>query len=135
MNKGAVLSLLFVGLITGSYLEFETNLNRDVDLRDSGDTPVCPAGAFAFGSSGRNILDGPGLFSLNAALSKNFQLKEGVRLQVRLETFNFPNRTNFVPTNAFRQFNGLGGGFFSRVGNIGRGGGPRVFQYALKLRF
>jgi hypothetical protein len=38
MNKGALLSLLFVGLITGSCLEFEANLNRDVDVRDSSDT-------------------------------------------------------------------------------------------------
>ena len=58
-----------------------------------------------------------------------------MRLQVRLESFNMLNRTNFVETNAFRQFNGPGGGFFTRVGNIGRQGGPRIFQYALKLRF
>ncbi len=96
---------------------------------------MCPPGAFALGDSGRNIIDGPGLFSLNSALSKNFQLREGMRLQVRLESFNMLNRTNFVETNAFRQFNGPGGGFFTRVGNIGRQGGPRIFQYALKLRF
>ena len=96
---------------------------------------MCPPGAFALGTSGRNIIDGPGLFSINMALSKNFQLREGMRLQVRLESFNMLNRTNFRETNLFRQFNGLGGGFFTQVGNIGRGGGPRIFQYALKLRF
>ncbi len=124
------------GVAGSDFAFFDTTAFAEVPAcDDSGDTPVCPAGAFAFGSSGRNIIDGPGLFSLNAALSKNFQLKEGVRLQVRLESFNFFNRTNFQPTSAFRQFNGLGGGFFSQVGNIGRGGGPRIFQYALKLRF
>ena len=46
MNKGALLSLLFVGLITGSYLEFEANLNRDVDVRDSGDTILGPGIGF-----------------------------------------------------------------------------------------
>ena len=96
---------------------------------------MCPPGAFALGTAGRNIIDGPGLFSINMALSKNFQLREGMRLQVRLESFNMLNRTNFRETNLFRQFNGLGGGFFTQVGNIGRGGGPRIFQYALKLRF
>ncbi len=58
-----------------------------------------------------------------------------MRLQVRLETFNILNRTNFIMSDDFRQFNGVGGGFFTRVGNIGRGGGPRIFQYAIKLRF
>ncbi len=101
-----------------------------------GDTPAsCPSGAFAHGSSGRNILDGPGLFVASLALSKNFQLREGMRLQLRVESFNLLNRTNFLMTDEFRQFNGVGGGFFTRVGNIGRGGGPRIFQYALKLRF
>ena len=47
MNKGALLSLLFVGLITGSYLEFETNLNRDVDARDSADTKILGEGVGA----------------------------------------------------------------------------------------
>ena len=95
----------------------------------------CPANAFAHGTSGRNILDGPGLISTNIALSKNYQVREGMRLQVRLEAFNVFNRTNFIMSDEFRQFNGVGGGFFTRVGNIGRGGGPRIFQYAIKLRF
>ncbi|MCY4187275.1 MAG: hypothetical protein OXD30_02205, partial [Bryobacterales bacterium] len=99
-------------------------------------TPVsCPEGAFALGSAGRNILDGPGLFAMNAAVSKNFQIREGMRLQLRIESFNFINRTNFLMTSNFRQFNGVSGGFFTRTGGIGRGGGPRIFQYALKLRF
>ena len=101
-----------------------------------GDTAAyCPPGAFAHGNSGRNILDGPGLLTANLALSKNFQVREGMRLQLRIESFNFLNRTNFLMTSPFRQFNGVGGGYFTRVGNIGRGGGPRIFQYAVKLRF
>ena len=101
-----------------------------------GDIPAsCPPGAFAHGTAGRNILDGPSLIGANIALSKNFQLREGMRLQLRLESFNFINHTNFLMTGDFRQFNGVGGGFFTRVGNIGRNGGPRIFQYALKLRF
>ena len=112
------------------------NVPSCVDADAEAGTPIyCPEGAFALGSSGRNILDGPGLLSASLALSKNFQIREGMRLQLRIESFNFINRTNFLMTSAFRQFNGVGGGFFTRVGNIGRGGGPRIFQYALKLRF
>ena len=130
-----------LGSIRGSdYPFFDTRAFQDVPSCVDGDeeagTPLyCPEGAFALGSSGRNILDGPGLLSANIALSKNFQLREGMRLQLRIESFNFLNRTNFIMTNEFRQFNGVGGGYFTRVGNIGRGGGPRIFQYALKLRF
>ena len=101
-----------------------------------GDIPAsCPPGAFAHGNSGRNILDGPSLIVGSLAISKNYQLREGMRLQLRIESFNVYNKTNFLMLNEFRQFNGVGGGYFTRVGGIGRGGGPRIFQYALKLRF
>lgn len=90
---------------------------------------------FAFGNSGRNILDGPGLFSIDLALSKNFQLGENRNLQLRLESFNAINRTNFVITAPMTQFDSLTGGLLSRVGAAGRGGGPRIFQYAIKYRF
>ena len=96
---------------------------------------VCPANAFAFGNSGRNILDGPGLFSINTGLSKNFEIKEGHRLQLRLETFNILNRTNFIIQDDMTFFNAPTAGFLSAVGGVGRGGGPRVWQYALKYRF
>jgi hypothetical protein len=90
---------------------------------------------FAFGNSGRNILDGPGLFSVDLALAKNFQMGEGKNLQFRIESFNAINHTNFIITEAMTQFDSLTGGLVSRTGSVGRGGGPRVFQYAVKYRF
>jgi hypothetical protein len=90
---------------------------------------------FAFGNSGRNILDGPGLFSADLALAKNFSIREGHNLQLRVESFNVLNRANFVITTPMTQFDSLTGGLLSQVGAVGRGGGPRIFQYALKYRF
>ena len=130
-----------LGAIRGvDYPFFDTrafeNVPSCIDADPEAGTPVsCPEGAFALGTAGRNILDGPGLLSANVALSKNFTIREGMRLQLRIESFNFLNRTNFIMINEFRRFNGVGGGFFTRTGNIGRGGGPRIFQYAVKLRF
>lgn len=109
-------------------VELETDV-FDCGAQEGGFTP------FAFGNSGRNILDGPGLVSVNTGLSKNFILKEGHRLQVRIETFNVGNRTNFILQREMQPFNAPTGGLLSAVGNIGRGGGPRVWQYALKYRF
>ena len=100
----------------------------------------CGAGSdgfspFAFGNSGRNILDGPGMFSINTGLSKNFRPKEGHRIQFRLETFNVLNRTNFIIQREMKPFNSPTAGLLSAVGGVGRGGGPRVFQYAIKYIF
>ncbi|MEZ5362109.1 MAG: TonB-dependent receptor [Bryobacterales bacterium] len=90
---------------------------------------------FGFGTSGRNILDGPGLWSSDVALSKNFRIKEGHNLQLRVEAFNVLNRANFVIQDDMTFFDGIAGGLLSQVGAVGRGGGPRIFQYALKYRF
>ena len=111
-----------------SCVEFESDV-FDCGVQEDGFTP------FAFGNSGRNILDGPGLVSINGGLTKNFVLKEGHRLQVRLEAFNVANRTNFIIQREMQPFNAPTAGLLSAVGNVGRGGGPRVWQYALKYRF
>jgi hypothetical protein len=57
--------------------------------------PQVPTGAFAFGTSGRGILDGPGALSLNLSFSRNFVVREKNRFQFRWEAFNFLNRANF----------------------------------------
>ena len=61
---------------------------------DIADFPQVPQGAYTFGTSGRNILDGPGSLTLNLAFSRNFAVREKGRLQVRWEVFNFINRVN-----------------------------------------
>ena len=57
--------------------------------------------AGSFGTSGRNILRGPGVNNLDLAAFKNFELGKGTRLQFRLESFNAFNHTQFngVSTN------------------------------------
>ncbi len=87
---------------------------------------------FAFGNSGRNILDGPRSHFANIALMKNFRVAEGRTFQFRYELFNILNHANFrLPE---RQFNALGGGLITGVTDRGRGG-PRVMQAALKFEF
>lgn len=99
------------------------------------DTCVASANGFtpfAFGNSGRNILDGPVHSFVNLALMKNFSVAERKRVQFRYEVFNILNRANFQLPN--KQFNSLGGGLITGVTDRGRGG-PRVMQAALKFEF
>jgi hypothetical protein len=50
-----------------------------------------------FGTAGRNIIEGPGTFSLNSSISKQIQLGEGLRrLEFRLSANNILNHPNFV---------------------------------------
>jgi len=51
------------------------------------------------GTSGRGVCNGPGFFQWDAALYKNFELTDRVKLQLRAEIFNVTNRTNFIVGN------------------------------------
>ena len=83
-----------------------------------------PAGVF--GNAGRNILRAPGINSWDLSLFKNFPIKERANLQLRLESFNAFNHTQWgVPiydassphfgqitsTNVPGRINQLGGKF------------------------
>jgi hypothetical protein len=80
-----------------------------------------------FGNIGKGSLRGPGSFTWDMGLLKNFVFSERWRLQFRAEFFNIFNRTNFNdPTNALNN---------SKFGTITSAGDPRIGQLALKLFF
>ncbi len=80
-----------------------------------------------FGNAGRNILDGPGLASLNLSVMKNINFGDGLTAQLRAEAFNALNRTNFDQPQNF-----VGGAGF---GSISSAQNPRLIQLGLKLLF
>jgi hypothetical protein len=68
-------------------------------------TPGDPAAAFQmpdlykFGDSGFNILRGPGLATVDAALTRSIHLKDRAKLVIRGEAYNLLNRVNFALPN------------------------------------
>lgn len=98
------------GLPFSAVLANNATLNADFQLRPDVvgtaklDNPTRDrwfnAGAFAIpglyrqGTAGRHILRGPGLFSADWALFKEFRLTETAKLQFRWESFNALNNTN-----------------------------------------
>jgi hypothetical protein len=83
--------------------------------------------AGTFGNSGRDILEGPGFFTLDPTLSRNFRIREHQMLQLRWEAFNALNHPNF--NNPVATFTS------SQFGQITTTGDPRVMQIALKYVF
>lgn len=57
--------------------------------------------AFTFGDVGRNSVYGPGLQTLDLALSRVFRLTEKANFQLRAEAFNALNETNLGTPNRF----------------------------------
>jgi hypothetical protein len=54
-----------------------------------------PVTAVRFGSSGRNLLRGPGVFNLNASVFRKFRMTERFALEVRAEMFGVTNTPQF----------------------------------------
>ena len=89
--------------------------------------PAVPLGSYRFGTSGRNILDGPGTVNFNLGLSRRLKFGESKALQFRVESFNTPNHPNFnLPEN---RVDILSGGTISRVRN------NRTMQLGMRLEF
>jgi hypothetical protein len=54
----------------------------------------------AFGSSSRNMLEGPGFMTFNTGVSRQFKIREGQSLMLRGEAFNLLNHPNFANPGA-----------------------------------
>jgi Carboxypeptidase regulatory-like domain len=89
---------------------------------------TCPMFYGQFGNVGRDSFHGPGQNVTNLALMKDIQLKEQMRIELRLESYNTFNHVNFnLPTSDVNSRN------FGRI--TGDTLGPRVVQLAGKFYF
>lgn len=94
---------------------------------------------YGFGNAGIGIFQGPGQFNWDTSVSKHFALgwptKESSSLEFRAEAFNAFNHPQFGnPSNSFSSVdaNGVPQG----IGQITTTTvAPRIFQFALKLKF
>jgi hypothetical protein len=80
-----------------------------------------------FGTSGRNTIYGPGLQNLDGGLFKIIPLSEAKHLELRWETFNTMNHSNFLNPNA-----SFTSSAFGRITSANSG---RVMQIAAKVVF
>jgi outer membrane receptor protein involved in Fe transport len=86
---------------------------------------------------GRNSLNGPGLLTVDLALSKNVSLGNGPYLQLRAEVFNLFNRVNYgLPSSGIFIATADGGAAYNpNAGQITSAGPPRQMQLGVKLVF
>ncbi|MPY87294.1 MAG: hypothetical protein GEU99_05180 [Luteitalea sp.] len=79
------------------------------------------------GTSGRNILRGPGAVTADVSVIKNIALTSQARLQLRVEAFNVLNRPNFGTPVA-----SMGSPLFGQILSAGE---PRILQLSLRATF
>lgn len=80
-----------------------------------------------FGTSGRDLISGPGFWNWDMSLFKVFRLTEAMNLQFRAEFFNAFNQLRFNPPNM-----DVSSPFF---GQIQSAQPPRIVQLSLRLVF
>lgn len=104
------------------------------------------SGGLTQGNLGRNALRGFGAFQTDLALRREFPINERFKVQFRAESFNIFNRANFGAINNVWSTDTASAASFGRANNTQNAqlgglnslyqiGGPRSFQFALKLLF
>ncbi|MGA2739836.1 MAG: TonB-dependent receptor [Bryobacteraceae bacterium] len=83
---------------------------------------------YTFGDAGRNILIGPGLFTVDTSLSRRFQVGERSAIVFEAQAFNALNRVNFQMPQNFADVP-------STFGHIFSANPPRQIQFALRYSF
>jgi hypothetical protein len=104
-----------------------------------------PISTARLGSTGRNLLRGPGVFTMNQSVSKTFAFKEGrIKFQLLGEAFNLLNHPNFaVPGGTYAAPTLNSDGTVKSYGNFSvisgvlttQGVGPRQLEVGGYLRF
>jgi hypothetical protein len=90
---------------------------------------------FHFGNAGRDVIIGPGAFTFDFSLMKDFRFKESQRIQFRLEMFNALNHTNLGAPFTAVGVPGVTGRIFSDQGGTTNSPGARQIQFGLKYVF
>lgn len=80
------------------------------------------------GNAGRNILEGPSLLNLDASVFREFSVREGMTLTLRVEAFNVTNTPHYNNPQA-----GINSPQFGRV--VSAMQDQRQMQFGLTFRF
>jgi hypothetical protein len=98
-----------------------------------------PVTAVRFGSSGRNLLRGPGVFNLDTSLFRNFKMTERFTLQFRAEVFGATNTPQFAnPGATVSSLTRNTDGTIKALNGyteITSASGERQFRFAAKISF
>lgn len=87
-------------------------------------------GVSVFGNAARNVGFGPGCIGIDMSANKQWRFGEKLRLQLRGDFFNLPNRPNFDNPGLNR-----GRADFGRIAALLAGATGRLAQISLRLEF
>jgi hypothetical protein len=88
------------------------------------------------GNAAKDLLRGPGINNWDISLFKTFATRrERLRIQVRVETYNTFNHSQFSVLDTAAQFDAAGRQINARFGEFTAARQPRRMQMALRLNW
>jgi hypothetical protein len=78
---------------------------------------------------------GPGINDWDMAMKRNFQIKEKMRLELRMDSYNIFNHTQFSGVDATARFDAAGNQINATFGRINGARAPRRMEAALRFIF
>lgn len=97
-----------------------------------------PTSQIRFGTTGRNIIRGPGFFNLDTSLFRDFSIRENIKLQLRAEMFGTTNTPHLAAPGLDVTNTATFGVITSTLNTAGRGastGGERQTWFSAKVTF
>jgi len=89
----------------------------------------------AIGNLQRNLIRLPAMFNTDLAFFKNIPLGEKRAIQLRWETYNLFNHTNYTDINGAMTFDATGKQTSTTFGTARTARSPRVMQASLRINF
>jgi hypothetical protein len=89
----------------------------------------------ARGNTPYTFARGPGIANTDAALFKNFKIREKANTQLRFEAYNVFNHTQFSGVGTTAQWDQSGAQVNTSFGKITSARDPRILQLALRVQF
>jgi len=87
------------------------------------------------GNAGPLVARGPGINNWDISLFKNFVVREKVRLQIRVESYNTFNHTQFDAVYTQVKFDPTGKQVNGQFGQVVTARDPRILQFAARISF
>jgi len=114
--------------VPGQSINLESSQRSTARWFNTSAVALQPLGTY--GNLGRNVVTGPGIFTMDFSTLKNFAFAERRYVQFRFEAFNVLNHPNFGDPNT-----SLAAGAFGSINSTRSGIDMRELQFSLKVVF
>jgi hypothetical protein len=87
------------------------------------------------GNAPKDVFRGPGINSWDIAMKREIKIRERARIQLRMDTYNAFNHTQFSSVDTTARFDAAGNQISTTFGRINGARAPRRAEGSIKITF